>query len=219
MSDQVFLALRERDHGKLEQLLLDHPEWAGARDASGVSAILHAQYSGQFEAIRVLRRNLGDLDLFEAAALGEDERVRQILADDNSAVKAYSPDGFTALHLASFFRHEQIARFLIERGSDVNAPSKNPMAVKPLHSAASARASAVVEALLRAGADPDARQQGGWTALHAAAQNGDEATAKALLAHGADARKPNAEGRSPAQMARERNHAAIAEMIERASSR
>lgn len=215
MSHQLFDAIREGDHGKLERILCDHPEWASSRDESGVSAILQAQYRGQFEAIRLLRRNLGDLDLFEAAALGEEDRVRAIVEHDASAAQALSTDGFSALHLAAFFRHEPIARLLIEKGANVRAASRNAMAVAPLHSAAAARAADIVEELLEAGADPNAEQQGGWAPLHSAAQNGDDASVRALLAHGADPRHANAEGRTPADIARERGHVAIAEMIER----
>ena len=43
---------------------------------------------------------------------------------------------------------------------------------------------------------PNARQEGGWTALHAAAQNGDREIVELLLAHGADlkARADNNQG-------------------------
>lgn len=216
MSDQIFEAIREGDHGKLEQLLYDHPEWATARDETGVSAILQAQYRGQFESIRLLRRNLGDLDLFEAAALGEEDRVRTIVEGDASAARSFSPDGFSALHLAAFFRHEPVAAYLIANGADVRAVSKNVMAVEPLHSAASARASGIVEALLLAGADPNAPQRGGWVPLHSAAQNGDEKSVRSLLSQGADPRRANSEGLTAAELAREKGHVAIAEMIERA---
>ena len=45
---------------------------------------------------------------------------------------------------------------------------------------------ASAERLLAGGADPDAQQQGGFTALHAAAQHDDEELAAVLLRHGAD---------------------------------
>jgi cytohesin len=71
----------------------------------------------------------------------------------------------------------------------------------PLHSAASASHADVAEILLAAGADPDARQEGGWTPLHAAAANGDATLVGALLAAGGDRRAANDDGRTAADLA------------------
>ena len=60
------------------------------------------------------------------------------------------------------------------------------MEVQPLHAATAARNAEAVTVLLEAGADPDARQHGGWTPLAAARHAGQDAIAEILLAHGAD---------------------------------
>ena len=47
------------------------------------------------------------------------------------------PDGFTPLHLAAFFGRLEAAALLVDRGADLEAPSRNPRfpSVRPLHSA------------------------------------------------------------------------------------
>jgi ankyrin repeat protein len=60
------------------------------------------------------------------------------------------------------------------------------MANLPLHAAAAARQSRIVEMLLDSGTPVDATQQGGHTALDSATQNQDEATIEVLRRHGAN---------------------------------
>ena len=60
----------------------------------------------------------------------------------------------------------------------------------------------MIEALLKAGADPMARSKGKWTPLHwAAARNGNPAVIEALLAAGADPMARNAAGKTPRDLA------------------
>jgi ankyrin repeat protein len=103
---------------------------------------------------------------------------------------------------------------LIEAGAAVDAVAANPMAVMPLHSAASARNLETVRLLLDHGAPPNARQHGGWAPIHAAAQNGDRAMIELLLQHGADPKLANDEGKTPAMVAREKGHAEVAALLE-----
>ena len=74
--------------------------------------------------------------------------------------------------------------------------------MRPLHSAAAAGDAESARLLLEAGADPDARQAGGFTALQAAAQRDDEALAALLLRHGADPALRNDEGADAEGIAR-----------------
>ena len=151
---------------------------------------MDALYKGDRDEAERLRAEAGELDLFEAAALGDVERLRAILDDDGDAVGAWSPDGFTALHYAVYFDGPEAARILIEHGADIEAVSTNeefaPQA-RPLHSAVAAGRGDVVEVLLHAGADPNARQHGGFTALMAAEQSGNLELAEVLIRHGAAA--------------------------------
>jgi ankyrin repeat protein len=57
--------------------------------------------------------------------------------------------------------------------------------------------------LLDAGADPNARQHGGFTPLLEAAQSRDADLAELLLAHGADSSLALEDGRTAAQLAAE----------------
>jgi uncharacterized protein len=106
-----------------------------------------------------------ELDIFDAAALGDADRVRALLDKDSALAQAWSDDGFTALHLAAFLGGQAATHVLVEGGADVNAVARNEMKVQPLHSAAASGSSETCELLLLAGADPNGRQHGGWTPL------------------------------------------------------
>lgn len=182
-----FEALANGDPAGAEAILTDAPEVASARNASGVSALLTTLYHGQHELAAHVHRALPALDVFEAAAVGDLRELRKRLGEDASRVDARAPDGFTALHLACFFGRLRAVNILIAAGSDPNAETQNTAALRPIHSAAASRDANTLAAILGAGADPDARQHGGFTALHAAAKHGDARMVALLLGHGADA--------------------------------
>jgi uncharacterized protein len=73
----------------------------------------------------------------------------------------------------------------------------------------SVRDHASVRALLAAGADPNVRQQGGYTPLHSAAHSDDAELVRLLLAHGADPALTADDGRTAADMAGERTRALL----------
>ncbi len=151
-----------------------------------VSPLLQALYEGKDDEVAARLAKAPDLDLFEAAASGRTERLRELLDANAELAQARSPDGFTALHLAAFFAHPEAARLLLERGADPDAVAENRMCVTPLHSAAAARNVETARDLLDRGADPNARQEGGFVALDAALQNRDDELRALLLARGAD---------------------------------
>jgi ankyrin repeat protein len=84
------------------------------------------------------------------------ERLRELLDADPEAAKSWSPDGFTALHLAIFGGSEEAVRLLIDRGADVNVLSTSDIVhVRPLGTAAFVSRPDLEQILLDAGADPN----------------------------------------------------------------
>jgi uncharacterized protein len=164
-----------------------------------MSEALQALYEGDEERARQLLPPNGELSVFEAAAFGRDERLAEILRDDPTQARAFSDDGFTALHLAVFGRQEAAARVLLESGADPNVLATSSFArVPPLGTAAFVQSAALARLLLDHGADPNRPGEGGFTPLHAAAQNGDEELARLLLERGADRSAAAEDGRRPA---------------------
>ena len=167
-----------------------------------MSEALQALYAGDRERAQTLLPAEDELSVFEAAAFGRGERLRELLDDDPACVRAFSDDGFTALHLAVFAEQEGAARILITHGADVNVVSTSSIArVPPLGTAAFVRSVPLARLLLDAGADVDGRGEGGFTALHSAAQNGDEELVRLLLEHGADPGVATRDGMRPADLA------------------
>ena len=178
-----------------------------------MSDLLAAVYRGDQARVEELLAEEPTLDVFEAAAVGRNERVAELLDADPALVTAWTEDGFTALHLAAYFRQPATARLLVERGALVDVVARNEeLQVTPLQSAAAARQAETATLLLERGADPNV-QHGGFTALHAAAHNGDTPLVQVLLAHGADPALAADDGRTAADFAREAGHAELSALL------
>ncbi len=211
-SQRGFELLQAGDADALRQLLHQHPAASEARDANGVSLLMHSLYRGRRDLAEQIASKKKTLDIFEAASLGRLDRLKECTRDP-STINAPSKDGFTALHFACFFGQPEAARLLSESGAAVDAVAANPTRVMPLHSAASARNLEAARLLLERGAPVNARQQGGWTPIHAAAQNGDRPMVDLLLKHHADPKLANDEGKTPAMVAREKGHEELAALL------
>jgi ankyrin repeat protein len=167
-----------------------------------VSEALQALYEGDGARARELLPPDAELTIFEAAAFGRIDRLREVLATDPSQATALSDDGFTALHLAIFGDQEEAAQVLIEHRADVNQRATSTIArVPPLGTAAFVRSLPLARLLLDAGADVNGHEESGFTALHAAAESGDLDLARELLARGADRQIRTTEGKTAADLA------------------
>jgi ankyrin repeat protein len=214
MSDEFLSAVTQGDVSKVKEMLSADAGLASAKDKNGVSAIMKAAYYRQPGVVNVLLEAGTELNIFEAAATGQIERVRALLRQDPELVEAFSVDGFSALSLSTFFGHRETAAALIETGADVNLASKEAMKVTPLHSAAASRQSDIASLLIEHGADVNAQQvESGFTPLHEAAANGDMELATLLLEHGANVDAEMNDGKTPLAFALERKQEAMAELL------
>jgi uncharacterized protein len=191
---------------EVHRLLGADPGLAAATSEQGVSMILWALYQGQREVALAIAEHKPELDLFEAAALGRTERLSSLLRHDPAAVSALAADGFPALGLAVFFAQVESAALLLAAGADAGQAAGNPMRVAPIHAACTHRdepmACRLVHLLLAFGADPDARQQAGYTPLHSAAHRNQARLIAVLRAAGADPLMANDAGDTALDLAR-----------------
>ncbi|MBI4916529.1 MAG: ankyrin repeat domain-containing protein [Acidobacteria bacterium] len=203
--DDFLAAVTAGDTAEMEGLLAEDPSLAEARDGQGVSAVLLAAYHGQPAARDLLAGRKATLDVFEAAALGDCERLGTLVGKDLGAARAVSPDGFPVVALAAFFGRLAAVQLLLAAGADPNVAAANEMRVTALHAAVAQRdpvvSLALVRLLLAHRARLNVTQRGGWTPLHATAAHGPTEQVRLLLEHGADARATTDDGKTALDLA------------------
>lgn len=209
----LFAAIHTNNLEGVKLLVQAEPELLTAVSPSGLSPVLFAAYYHRPDILRHLIEAGAPLNIFEAAAAGEGERVRELLDENPLLVNAVSPDGFTPLGLAAFFGREEVASELLAQGADVNAVSENAMQVQPLHSAVAGNHAQLAEALVEAGANVNATQHGGFTPLMGAAQNGNAALVAFLLERGANMAARTEDGRDAYALAAEENHESVLKLL------
>jgi ankyrin repeat protein len=211
---QFFEAVQAGDLAAVKSLLDVDPSLAGARNQQGQSAILVSVYHG--------RRNVRDhlllahgivLDVSEASASGQLDRVKQLVEDSPTLANSFSPDGFPVLALAVTFGHREVAEYLLSRGADVNTVSQNPTRYTALTGAVSSGNTALVGWLLSRGANPNHSYGPGYSPLHEAAASGRLEIVRLLLDAGADCSAATTDGKTPLAFAQERGHAQVAALL------
>ncbi|MFN2505145.1 MAG: ankyrin repeat domain-containing protein [Acidimicrobiales bacterium] len=133
---ELFEAIEAGDGARVAQIVADDPPAASARNPAGLSAVLAAMYRHRRDLVDVLLAGAPELDVFDAAAVGDVDRLSELLDGDPSRATAYSNDGFFPLALAAYFAQPDAVRVILERGADVGATTRNAMALQPLLAAA-----------------------------------------------------------------------------------
>ncbi|HME32240.1 MAG TPA: ankyrin repeat domain-containing protein [Terriglobales bacterium] len=211
MEQDIFAAISADNKDRVREIIAQHPDVAHARNQAGVTALMQARYENKLEIVALLRNSARELDVFEAAVVGDSAGLQALLAKDSTLVKAQSSDGFTPLHLACFFGQLEAAETLIHHQADVDAVSPSRIAV--IHSAAASRNAALVKLVLLAGANPNLQQQGGYTALHEAAMHNSVERAQALLDAGAARGIRSDDGLTAAEMAAQKGNKEVLELL------
>lgn len=220
MSQQFLKFIQRGATAEVADSVAADPTLLSWRDAQGVSALMWSIYAGQtlvrdFLLIEMEREGI-TLDAFEAAAAGNSASLAKILTAAPETSHLWSDDGWTALHLAAAFGTPESVRLLLDNGAPVDAVSKNAQKNQPLHAAlALGRNPETIQLLLEAGADPNARQTAGFTAIFSAAAANRRDLAELLIKHGANPGIRNDFDQNAAGFARERGHTELADWLEK----
>src|ERR671936_1792906 len=125
MSAEFLAAVKRGDRDTVEKMLRSDPALLESRDENGTSALLLSYYYGKAEIANSLLSHRPDLDIFEAATVGDATRIRELAARDRSVIDQIARDGFHPLGLAAFFKRPDAVRALLDLGADVRPASKN----------------------------------------------------------------------------------------------
>jgi ankyrin repeat protein len=119
------------------------------------------------------------------AAQKKDLSALRALVQRKTDVNVAQPDGTTALHWAVMWNIDEAVTLLLHAGA--NATARNRYGATPLSEAVTAGSTAMVEALLKAGADAKTlTTEDGETVLMTAARAGNSGVVRVLLERGAD---------------------------------
>lgn len=210
--EQEFLdAIKKGNSVRVSELLKQTPSLIKARTSSGITPVLLAVYAHHPEIAEALLATGIEPNIFEAAATGRVERVRELLKKNPELVKAYSPDGWTALHLN--FGNLEIVKLTLDSGAEIDAISKNKFVATPLRGAAAMEKVELARLLIARGANVNCRGEEGGTPLHEAAGNGNLEFAKLLLDHGANVNAKDDKGKTPLTIALEYKKAPVVVLL------
>lgn len=176
MLDDLLEACRRNDLERVQSLVTADPTLLTRQATTGETPLLTALYHRSRETASWLGSQSWPRTVFEAAAVNDADRLREILAADPATADTYSVDGWAPLHLAAFFGSAEAADLLLTHGADHRRIARNTVANTPLHAALAAKQLPLVERLLNAGADPRVVCQG-YTPLAIAESGGFDAGA------------------------------------------
>ena len=199
------------------------PMSAGSKQSDGSVPLIEAIQKKDLPAIKRLiteganvnaKASNGLPALTAACSFGLEEVVQVLLAN-GADVNAKANNGSTALAMACFFGYKDIVRTLLAKGADVNAKDYDGITALMTASIRSPtgmiyrgltkggnindfneNASVIVQMLLAKGADVNAKDYDGITALMLASDQGIKEYVQVLLANGADVNARDNEGKT-----------------------
>jgi len=115
------------------------------------------------------------------------------------------------LHIAAEFNYLNAARFLIDKGANVNA--KDLLDQTPLHRAVGYGKNNIVALLLEKGAEVNAKDNCKYTPLHWAANKGYKDITVLLIGKGANVNAVSKFGETPTDWAAQYGHSEIADLL------
>jgi hypothetical protein len=211
-----FEAIRRDDAAAVAADLDREPSLREARDDRGRSGFGVALIAGSARAAALLRARGYQPDAVECAWIGDwarfDKIARPAMADADHPL-----GGSTMWAAARGGVGAEIWR-VYAQGATPNPAMPRAGATSPLRAAFEHRDVGVAEMtaanLLANGADPNAREPGGSSALHAAAARGARELVAMLVRKGADPDRRDDRGRTPIELADRGGHREVVALLE-----
>jgi ankyrin repeat protein len=222
--------LNEASWGRTEnvRLLLESGADINTRDTNGDTPLIAAAFMGYNETVKLLlekgaevnaQNNLGSTALMEAATMNKPETVAMLLSN-GADTKAKNIAGLTALDAALRDNNVEMARLL--RSGVLKKPAEpSPYASLDdgLHQAVKEGDLAKVRSLLAGGANANARNKDGRTALILAAMQGRADIVQALLNGGADPNAKDKNGNTAMSVVQESGQRHIGYLLKQAGAK
>src|SRR5215813_8996015 len=183
------------------------------KDQNDDTALTAAADRGDLTIVNVLLKRGADVNekgrnkwtaLLLALQQNRNEVTDALLSRSDIDVKAETPDGMTALMLATWHQRPDAVRRLLQLGSDPDHQDKDGDVA--LHGAAWLGNTSIVGLLLDAKANPNVKNKLGGTPLMWAASYGKDPVVRILLERGADARIKDVDGVTAAGWAAKNGH-------------
>lgn len=233
----IIARLKERsffqacEKGEVEKVrhLIKEGVKVNAKDEQGWTALLSAAESGQKEIVELLissgadpllaDKTCGCVPMRLAAGRGYMD-IAKILIDHYPNVDVMEYDGDTALVWAASYGHEELVRFLLDKGADINkgntfekfTPLIGAVMTGPGESNDD-KAYHMVTLLIHKGANVNAGDDHNFTALYWAATRGYYKTATLLIDSGAVVNCRLIDGRTPLSEAKRKGDKTMTELL------
>jgi cytohesin len=213
---ELFEMLLTEPEETIRQAIHEDPTVLDIRTDKGLSPMAWAWWNGRPEVAEMLIDAGADLDFYDTVYMGSAAQLEELLPRSFHLANSFSPLGLPPLMLAG--PDPVKVRMLLEAGANVNVRGRTRAGETPLTNAAVMEAPReTMELLLVAGADPNAANRQGYTALSAAAAWGDRELVDLLLSYGARPGLRVKDGRSPADFADEDGHVDLAHFLRAAA--
>jgi len=219
LKNEMLDAVKNKNLDKVKHLLEIDDKLKDAKYEDGQTAVLMAAYFRANEIKELLLQKGAELNLHEAATVGNTARIKEILNDAPTLINSHSFDGYTPLGLAAHFGQEEAANYLLACGADINLKGKDgKLNNTALHASIAGNHINIVRLLLKYGADINSLCEGelrkGFTPLHVAAHFNRFEIAKLLIENGANLSITNNESLTPYEYARLKGSSEIADSIQ-----
>jgi NSS family neurotransmitter:Na+ symporter len=144
---------------------------------------------------------------------GKIEKLAALLTQTPAEARRATDSGYTPLHFAALYNHQDTVQLLLNQGVDANLATTHNRATPLVLAAGKDGILPMIKLLIGRGALVNAADQAGRTALHLCASRGDGQAAQFLIEHGADVNARDQAGETPLHLAARHGYKTAARLL------